>query len=159
MGLLGKIFSSKPDYPAIDPDSTAAERVARVEKELHDLAESVKQPLEVIPAERAAYVFIGKPPKKFGLAWIHDGKVSGLNTLVEEHGLQPAEAAKVADQLREVYERHQDVQRYQAQAQDVEVVVAPSPTLEREVHEVIDAIVKHRSLVTRSRAAHRHRGS
>ena len=81
MGLLGKIFSSKPDFPAIDPGSTAAERVARVEEQLHDLAGKVKEPLEVVPAEQAAYVFIGKPPKKFGLAWIHDGKVSGLNTL------------------------------------------------------------------------------
>jgi hypothetical protein len=143
MGLLDKLFSGTPDLPAIDTNSTAAERVAHVEKELHDLAANVKQPLEVVPAEHAAYVFIGKPPKKFGLAWIHDGKVSGLNTLVEEHGLQPSEAAKVADQLREVYERHQDVQRYNAQVQDVEIVVAPSPKLEREVHEVIEAIVHH----------------
>ena len=143
MGLLGKIFSSQPEHPTIDPHSAAAQRIARVEKELHDLAENVKQPLEVIPAERAAYVFIGKPPAKFGMAWIHDGKVSGLNTLVEEHGLQPAEAARVADQLREVYERNQDVQRYTARVHDVQVVVAPSPKLEREVHEVIDAIVHH----------------
>ena len=143
MGILEKLFSTRPDYPAIDPNSPAAERITQVEKELHDLAENVRQPLEVVPSEHAAYVFIGKPPKKFGMAWIHDGKVSGLNTLVEEHGLQPAEAAKVADRLREVYERNQDVQRYTAQVQDVSVVVAPSGQLEKEVHDVIDAIVHH----------------
>lgn len=143
MGLLGDLFSSKPDFPAIDPNSTAAERVAKVEQELHDLAAKLKQPLEVVPAERAAYVFIGKPPKKFGLAWIHDGKVSGLNTLVEEHGLKPSEVADVAAQLREVYERNQDVQRYAAKVQDVDVVVAPSRQLEKEVHDVIEAIVHH----------------
>ena len=143
MGLLGKLFSSQPDFPAIDPNSAAAERVAKVETQLHDLAEDVKEPLEVVPAERAAYVFIGKPPKKFGLAWIHDGKVSGLNTLVEEHGLKPPEVARVVDRLREVYERYQDVPRYTVKVRDVGVVVAPSSGLETEVHEVIEAIVRH----------------
>jgi len=143
MGLLEKLFSSKPDFPAIDPGSTAAARVAGVEKELHNLAAKVNDPLEVVPAEQAAYVFIGKPPKKFGLAWIHDGKISGLNTLVEEHGLKPPEVAGVVDQLREAYERNQDVRRYTATVQDVAVVVTPSSRLEQEVHEIIDRIVHH----------------
>ena len=143
MGLLGKLFSSQPDFPAIDPQSTAADRVAKVESELHELANKVKEPLEVVPAQAAAYVFIGKPPRKFGLAWIHDGKVSGLNTLVEEHGLKPPQVAEVVDRLREVYERHQGISRYTAKVKDVEVVVAPSSRMEQEVHEIIDAIVRH----------------
>jgi hypothetical protein len=143
MGLLGKIFSSKPDFPAIDPGSAAAERLAKVEHQLHDLAGKVKEPLEVVPAEQAAYVFIGKPPKKFGLAWIHDGKVSGLNTLVEEHGLKPAEVGRVVDDLRQAYERNQDVKRYTATVQDVDVVVTPSSRLEHEVHQIIDTILRH----------------
>ena len=143
MGLLEKLFSSKPDFPAIDPGSTAAARVAEVEQELGDLAAKVKDPLEVVPAEQAAYVFIGKPPKKFGLAWIHDGQVSGLNTLVEEHGLKPPEVAGVVDQLREASESNQDVKRYTAKGQDVDVVVTPSSGLEKEVHEIIDRILHH----------------
>ena len=143
MGLFGKLFSSKPDFPSIDPDSTAAARVAKFEQELHDLAEDVKQPLEVVPAQHAAYVFIGKPPKRFGMAWIDDGKVKGLNTLVKEHGLKPAEAAKVVDRLREVYERNNDVNRYTATVKDVDIVVTPSERFENEVHEVIDTILRH----------------
>lgn len=38
MGLLDRLFPSKPDFPAIDPNSAAAERVAKVEQELHNLA-------------------------------------------------------------------------------------------------------------------------
>jgi hypothetical protein len=143
MGLLGKIFSSKPDFPAIAPHSTAAMRLATVEKELHELAETVNDPLEVVPAEHTAYVFLGKPPKKFGLAWIHDGKISGLNTLVEEHGLTPPEVGKVVDQLREAYERSKDVDRYTATVKDVDVVVTPSTEFEKEVHEIIDRILRH----------------
>jgi hypothetical protein len=143
MGLLGKLFSSKPDFPAIDPASAAAARVAKFEQELHDLAETVKQPLEVIPAQSAAYVFIGKPPKKFGLAWIDGDKVKGLNTLVEEHGMKPAEVARVVDQLRDVYERHSDADRFTATVKDVDIVVTPSSRFEDEVHKVIDTILQH----------------
>ena len=143
MSFLGNLFSSKPDFPAIDPDSTAAARIAKVEKELKELAGQVKDPLEVVPSEHAAYVFIGKPPKKFGLAWIHDGKVSGLNTLVEEHGLSALEVEKVLADLREAYERNENVKRFCATVHDRDVVVTPSPELEREVHEIIDHVVQH----------------
>lgn len=143
MGLLGNIFSGKPDYPAIDPGSTAASRVAEVEQQLDELAGKVKDRLEVVPAEHAAYVFIGKPPKKFGLAWIHDGKISGLNTLVEEHGLKPLEVEKVVDQLRDAYERNAEVDRFCATVHGRDVVVTPSVKLETEVHEIIDKVVQH----------------
>jgi len=143
MSLFGNLFSSKPDYPAIDPSSTAAARIAQVKPQLGELAGRVKDPLEVVPAEQAAYVFIGKPPKRFGLAWIHDGEIYGLNTLVEEHGLKPLEVEKVVEQLREAYERNADVSRFCATVQDREVVVTPSAKLEQEVHEIIDKVVHH----------------
>ncbi len=143
MGFLSDLFSSKPDLPAIDPKSTAAARVAEVEKELDELAGQVNQPLEVVPSEHAAYVFIGKPPKEFGFAWIHDGKVSGLNTLVKEHGLKTSEVGDVVDQLRAAYEHNADVSRYTAKVQGVNVVVTPSDDLAKEVHEIIDGILKH----------------
>ena len=143
MSLFGNLFSSKPDYPAIDPSSTAASRIAEIQTQLGELAGKTKDPLEVVPAEHAAYVFIGKPPKKFGLAWIHDGKISGLNTLVEEHGLKPLEVEQVVDQLREAYERNADVSRYCTTVEDRDVVVTPSARLETEVHEIIDKVVHH----------------
>lgn len=143
MSLFGSLFSSKPDYPAIDPSSTAAARIAQVKPQLGELAGRVKDPLEVVPAEQAAYVFIGKPPKRFGLAWIHDGEIYGLNTLVEEHGLKPLEVEKVVEQLREAYERNADVSRFCATVKDREVVVTPSAKLEQEVHEIIDKVVHH----------------
>jgi hypothetical protein len=143
MSLFGNIFSSKPDYPAIDPSSTAAMRISEVEEQLGELAGRTRDPLEIVPAEHAAYVFIGKPPKNFGLAWIHDGEISGLNTLVEEHGLQPKEMQKVVEQLRVAYERNADVSRFCAKVQDREMVVTPSAELEHEVHDIIDKVVHH----------------
>jgi hypothetical protein len=127
----------------MDPSSTAASRIAEVKNQLGELAGQVKDPLEVVPTEHAAYVFIGKPPKRFGLAWIHDGKISGLNSLVEEHGLKPTEVENVMSQLRDAYERNADVSRFCATVQDCDVVVTPSAKLEREVHEIIDRLVHH----------------
>jgi hypothetical protein len=143
MSLFGSLFSSKPDYPAIDPSSTAAMRISEVEEQLGELAGRTRDPLEIVPAEHAAYVFIGKPPKNFGLAWIHDGEISGLNTLVEEHGLQPKEVQKVVEELRVAYERNADVNRFCAKVQDRDMVVTPSAKLEHEVHDIIDKVVHH----------------
>ena len=143
MSLFGNLFSSKPDYPAIDPSSTAAMRISEVEAQLGELANRTKDLLEIVPAEHAAYVFIGKPPKSFGLAWIHDGEISGLNTLVEEHGLKPPEMAKVVEQLRDAYERNADVSRFCTKVQDRDVVVTPSAKLEHEVHDIIDKVEHH----------------
>lgn len=143
MSLFGNLFSSKSNYPAIDPSSTASLRIAEIKAQLGELASQVKDPLEVVPAEHAAYVFIGKPPKKFGLAWIHDGQVSGLNKLVEEHGLKPGDVGKVMDQLRDAYQRNADVSRFCTTVQDRDVVITPSAKLEKEVHEIIDKVVNH----------------
>lgn len=141
MGLLSSLFGSKIDYPAIDPKSAAAHRLAEVEDQLEELADKVSDRLEVVPSEHAAYIFIGKPPTKFGLAWIHDGKVSGLNNLVQEHGMKPLEVEEVVDELRAAYEHAAEAERFSATVKNRAVVVTPSKRLESEVHEIIDRII------------------
>ena len=142
MGLFENLFSGRtPDYPPLEDDSLAGKKVAEIEHELQELVHKVSDRLEVIPSDHAAYVFIGKPPKKFGLAWIHEGKVSGLNTLIEEHGVTPAEIEKVLEALREAYQKHQDAEHYTATIDERNVVVTASESLEREVHSIIDEIL------------------
>ena len=141
MGLFSNLFASKPDYPAIDPESDAAKRIAEVETQLDELAGRVSEPLEVVPSEHAAYVFIGKPPKKFGLAWVHDGEVSGLNTLIEEHGLKPSEIDHIMEELREAYEKNSNAEHYTATIHGRAVTVTTSDKLEHDVHEIIDEIL------------------
>ncbi|MBT8428455.1 MAG: hypothetical protein KJN79_00945, partial [Gammaproteobacteria bacterium] len=70
-----------------------------------------------------------------------DGKVSGLNTLIEEHGVTPAEIEKVLDSLREAYARNQDAEHYTATIDQRKVVVTASESLEHEVHDIIDSIL------------------
>ncbi len=142
MGLLSSLFSSKIDYPPIDPASDAARRIAEVESQLDELAGKVSDKLEVVPSKHAAYVFIGKPPKKFGLAWIHNGEVSGLKNLVQDHGMKPLEVEKVLDELRTVYQRANNAERFCTKVKDRQVIVTPSNQLEEEVHKIIDRITQ-----------------
>ncbi|HEY5718585.1 MAG TPA: hypothetical protein VIS52_08830 [Motiliproteus sp.] len=141
MGLFSALFSSKPNYPALDSASQAAHILEEVKPQLKELAGKVSDPLEVIPSAHAAYVFIGKPPKNFGLAWVHDGQVSGLNTLVEEHGMKPDEIAHVVEELREAYKHCDQAQRFCADLDGKTVVVTPSDQLEHEVHDIIDKLI------------------
>ncbi len=90
MGILGKFFGGKHDYPSLDSSTPAAKQLESVRLPLEKLATETKDPLEVVPAEDSVYIFLGKPPKKFGIAWIEDGdKIINFKSLVDEKGLSP----------------------------------------------------------------------
>ena len=140
MGLFGKMFGQQPQYPELAGNSTAAGRLAAIRSNLETLAQDVHDPMEVVPTDDGAYVFIGKPPKKFGIAWIEGGEVKSFKTLMEEHGMTSQQAVKVSDQLREVYVRHHDTEHYRTKIADRDVVVTPSESLEHEVREILSSL-------------------
>jgi len=130
MAILGKLFGGKPDYPPLDSSSPAAKQVESVRSPLEKLADETKDPLEVVPAEDAVYIFVGKPPKKFGIAWIEDGdKIVNFKSLVEEKGLSADNLHHLSEELRKAYIEHQDKPRYVAKISDREIVVIPSASL------------------------------
>ncbi len=73
MAILGKFFGRKHDYPPLESSTPAAKQLETVRSPLEKLTAETKDPLEVVPAEDSVYIFVGKPPKKFGVAWIEDG--------------------------------------------------------------------------------------
>ena len=91
-----------------------------------------------MPADREAFIFLGKPPKRFGIAWIHDGSVVSLKEMIEENNLTPASVEQLIDRLREAYDHASSAQRYSTQIGDKDVVVTPSAGLEHEVHEILE---------------------
>ena len=101
MGLLDKFFGNKVDYPPLPAGNAAMATLDEIKAPLAELAHKVSDHLEVVPAEHEAFVFLGKPPKKFGIAWIHDGKVTGLKEFAEEHHLSQLEIGKLIVRLRE----------------------------------------------------------
>ena len=137
MGFFDKVFGKQPEYPELSEESTAAKQLKAVSSDLEQLAKDVKDPLEVIPGENGAYVFIGHPPKKFGIAWIEENRVKSFKTLMEEQGLTAQQVAKLSDALREIYLRHQDVEHFQTTIAARDVIITPSKPLENDVREVL----------------------
>jgi hypothetical protein len=130
MGILGKFFGTKLDYPPLDSSDPAAKQLESVLSPLEKLAEKTNDPLEIVPAEETAYIFVGKPPKKFGILWIEEGdKIINFKSLADEKGLSPNSLLQLSDELKKAYIAHQDEPRYVTQVSDREVVVIPSTSL------------------------------
>ena len=138
MGMLDKLFGGSKDYPPLPEDNEAQARLNELKGPLEELAQRVSDPLEVVPAERQAFVFVGKPPKRFGIAWIHDGKVSGLKELTDEHKLSPGAVGEMVTKLGHAYEHASQSPRFSTEVGGKKVVVIPSKGLEQEVQQIIE---------------------
>lgn len=142
MGILGQFFGGKHDYPPLDSSAPATRQLEAVRPPLEKLANETKDPLEVVPAEDSAYVFVGKPPNKFGIAWIEDGdKIVNFKSLVDEKGLSADGLQNLSEKLRKAYLAHQDKPRYVTRISDREVVVIPSTSLLDNLKSVIEQTV------------------
>lgn len=137
MSFLNELFGSKPHYPPLEPGVPAAEKLNKVRNTIETLASSVKEPMEIVPAGENAYVYIGKPPKHFGMAWVEKGVVKNFKMLAEEKGLTSTELTDLQEKLRVVYERHQSEPRYSTKLAGREIVVIQSPGLEEDVKGII----------------------
>jgi len=133
-------FSKKLNYPELDADNPAAEQVQEVEEPLKDLIAQVSDPLEVVPADGQAYVFIGKPPKKFGVAKLADGQVQSFVAVAKEKGLDTLTIQKLNEKFRDAYEQNMDAQRYKTSVAGKEVVVTPSEQLAEDVSQIMNSM-------------------
>jgi hypothetical protein len=133
-------FSKKIDYPELDAGNPAAEQVQEVEGPLKDLMSQVSDPLEVVPADGQAYVFIGKPPKKFGVARLAQGQVESFIAVAKEKGLDQLSIQKLNEKFRDAYTQNMDAKRYKTSVGGKEVVVTPSIQLANEVSEIMNSM-------------------
>lgn len=141
MGMFDKLFGGKKDYPPLPDDNEAKSRLETVKPQLEELANRVHDNLEVVPGEKEAYVYLGKPPKRFGIAWLHDGKVDGLNELVQDHKLSQPQVQALIGKLSEAYEHADKAPRYSTEVAGKQVTVIPSRGLGKEVHQIIEGAI------------------
>ena len=135
MGFLDKIFGEKkPDFPPLGADHPAAQKIESIAPQLNSLAQQVSDPMEVVPEEDSAIIFIGHPPKKFGVALIEEGTVKNFRSLVE--GMPPTNITLLSDKLRDVYQATVSEPRFVAEVGKKQVVVTPSSTVAQKVREV-----------------------
>ena len=140
MGLLGKLFGEKEQHLPLEPGSLAASRLERDHAALEQLVAKLHDKLELVPGERATYAFIGRPPDAFGIAWIESGEEHNFKRLMNEKGLSQEEVRIRSDELRVAYQRSQGEQRYEATIAGKRVLVTPSPSLERDLVDVIHRV-------------------
>lgn len=138
MGFLSQVLGKKRDYPPLAATDPAADRIGRTREPLERLAAEVRDPLEIVPTDDTAYAFIGKPPKKFGVAWVsRDGKIHNFKTLVDEKGLSVVTLEKLSDELKAAYVRAENEKRFSARIGEREVVVTPSESLAADISKII----------------------
>lgn len=143
MGLLDKVLGGgQKEYPELPSDHYARSRLSGMEEPLRKLfADIGDEKIELVPAENNAYAFVGNPPKKFGLAWLHDGRVTNLAAIAEERKLNPIKMERIQDELTDAYKKNSDAERYKMELAGHEIVVMPSEKLEAEVQRIVDEIV------------------
>lgn len=142
MGFLGRVLGTEKHHPPLDPSSSAAARLARERTLLEEFAHRVHDKLELVPGERAIYVFIGRPPEAFGIAWLEHGEEHNFKRLMKEKGLSESEARTRSEELRAAYVRSKEEPRYTAEVGGKHVLVTPSPALERELIDIIHRVVE-----------------
>lgn len=141
MGLFSNILGSKPKYPDLPDDNPLKNKVEQIKVPLQTLMEQIKDPIEIVPADSYTYVFIGKPPKKFGIAWIKDGELNNFQQVAKEKGIGAAEMVDISEKLGSAYEQYSDDQRYSATIAGRDVVVTPSTELTRKVDQIISEVI------------------
>jgi hypothetical protein len=137
MGFLGKLLGLEAKLPYLASDTNAAKNLESMKGPLEELTKKVTDKMEVVPAEDRAYVFIGKPPKSFGMAWIEEGKMYNFKTLSEEKAVSQQQIMKMVDALAEAYKRSDSENRFSAEVGNKIVTVTPSPDLAKEVRNII----------------------
>ena len=127
----------------VDESSPYARYLEELQDPLNRLVDDTPDAIEVIPSEKRAFAFIGKPPKRFGVAWVDKkGEIVNFKKLVEEKGLPAEQLEKLSTRLREIYINHKSEPRYCTVIKDRQIVVTPSEPLLAEVKEVIDKTVR-----------------
>lgn len=136
MGFMSKLFGGK-DYPELDGASPASEALKRHMDQLEPFVQKVKDNLEIVSGDQNLYVYIGKPPSAFGLAWFENGRDVNLKSLISERGLSQPQAASLAGKLGEVYTNNSAAQRFSTAIAGKTITVTPSEKLAASIGQVL----------------------
>lgn len=143
MGFFDSLFGGgKKEYAPLDASSPAAQLIGNMQQPIEDYVKATDDTMEIVPTDDTAYVYLGKPPSQFGIAWIEkDGKVNNFKTLISEKGINENKITRMVGLLRKAYEDSQSTTRYSHEIGGKKIVVAPCEDLAATVKKVIDETV------------------
>ena len=140
MGIFDKFFGAQKTYYPLEETNPLAKHLEDIREPLEDLANQANDSLEVVPASDATYVFIGKPPSQFGIAWMKDGEVFNLKKLADQKKLSASTIAKTSDELSKAYKRSKEAKRYSTKVGSCSCLVTSSETLGKDVDNIIRSV-------------------
>lgn len=140
MGLLRKIFSHTPDYPALDKNSPEAAQLEKHRAEIEPIVKDVKEQVEVVLSDSGFYVLIGNPPSNFGFEWMEGGQLKNFKTLIENKKVNPIRMERMIDRLSDAYKESKTAPRFMAEFGENNVVVTKSDALARALKKEVDEL-------------------
>jgi hypothetical protein len=139
MGLLDKIFGGqKNEYPPLEMSSPAGRTVEQVKGALEKLTKQINDPMEVVTGSDKTFVFVGKPPRQFGMLWIQGGEIHNFAKHAKEKNISQIQFQSLSEQLREAYQRNQSAERFSAKVADKTITVMTSDSLGTEVNRIVE---------------------
>lgn len=140
MGIFDLFFGSSKSYTPLEPTNPLSKKLDDIREPLEELASQAKDSLEVVPADQATYVFIGKPPKQFGIAWVKDGKVFNLKRLADQKGLSPSKLEKTSINLSKAYKHSMEDTRYSTKVGQCKCLITESQKLGQDIDQIIKTV-------------------
>ena len=140
MGFLGKLFGAKEEkLPALDPASPAAQNINKFHAQFEALAKKVDDRYEVVPSPNILYVFLGKPPGMFGIAWFIEGDATehNLKTLMAKKGLSVRKIDNVMGKLRTAYTESAAEARFSVDIAGKNAFVVPSDAFAAKLYNIL----------------------
>ena len=140
MGLFGKLFGAKEEtFPALDPASPAAQNIKKFHAQFEALAKKVDDRYEVVPSANILYVFLGKPPGMFGIAWFLEGDATehNLKTLMAKKGLSVRKIDNVMGKLRTAYTESAAEPRFSVDIAGKNAFVVPSDAFAAKLYNIL----------------------
>jgi hypothetical protein len=138
MGFFGKLLGTeKPKHPPLDPASPGAVRLARSAAVLEGFVKKVQGAMEIIPGERAIYVYIGAPPETFGVVWFEGAEEHNFKTLMKAKKLTDRQMKTISGHLGAAWTKHKDEPRFDHVIGGKKVVVIGSAAMEQDLQQII----------------------
>ncbi|PKQ29579.1 MAG: hypothetical protein CVT60_04715 [Actinobacteria bacterium HGW-Actinobacteria-10] len=135
MGLFNSMFGSK--HPDLDSKSDAASQIARQGHALEAFVSSANDRMEAIPGDGPLYVFVGRPPKAFGLVWFDGDGRHDVRSMVESKAMTRDAASQLAQELPVIYSRYSEEGRFAHKIGSTSIVVTPSAAFYAELQQAV----------------------
>lgn len=140
MGFLDRIFGgSTPQHPALDPASPVAARLTPFTSQLEKISAATRDGIEAAPQRDALFVFVGHPPKGFGVVRYRAQGEDNLIQLMRAANLSMVQVQEISDQARSAYVAHQGAPRFTHRVGRRSITAIDRETLGSKLDAVFDA--------------------